>query len=77
MAEEEGAFFCPKEMEIDRPSAASDPQPPLVEEESPSAVMAGVFGELAARDEVVESEPRVEGEAMETQSFAFDAEREE
>lgn len=64
-------------MEIDRPSAASYPQPPLVEEESPSAVMAGVFGELAARDEVVESEPRVEGEAMETQSFAFDAEREE
>lgn len=40
-------------------------------------VVAGVLGELEPREEVTASEFGAEVEAMETQSFAFDASREQ
>lgn len=69
--------LVPKRRRSVDPSAASDPQPLLVKEESPSTIMEGVLGELAPQKEVVESESGAENEAVKTQSFAFDTGRED
>lgn len=67
--EEEEASLILRRKSVD-PPVTSNPQSPHIEEEPPSMVVAGVLGGLAPREEVTESES--EGEAMETQSFAFD-----
>lgn len=60
-----------------KPPAASGPQPPSVEEESPSTIVAKVLGDLAPREEVTKSHSGADGEAGDTQSFAFAARGEE
>lgn len=60
---EEASLVLRRRKSIDPPTT-NDPRPPLIEEESPLTVVAGVFVELAPQEEVVESDSGAGFEAM-------------
>lgn len=76
-AEEEKASLIARRRKKVNPPTTNEPEPPSVEEASPSVVVREVLADLAPLEEVVESHSGAEGEAVDTQSFAFDARREE
>lgn len=52
------------------PPVADEPQSPIMEETSPSAIVDNMLGNLEP-EEAIESQPRVDGETEDTQRFAF------
>lgn len=76
-AEEAKASLTARRRKNVNPPTANEPEPPSIEEASPSVVVREVLADLAPPEEVVESHSGAEGEAVDTQRFAFDARREE